>query len=502
MRRLVTGTAGLVVALGLSLGAQEPAEGPPPQSQEEGAEETQQEDPPKPAPQPQPQPDAQEGQGPAKEEPAPEKPPPAEPAPSTPKEPPQDGGATPEAAAPTKSAAPAKPPAAAPAHPAVTWPLSIETLDLHLRGLAETHPEIARLEVLGTSAGGREILALRLGLGAETPEQEKPVLLLVDHQGPASAGAEALVELAWRLSVEATRDERTRNLLTRAHLVLVPALDPDVRAAVESTPPAVRFEQNFPSGWQPDSMRPGSGRTSLSKPETLAAARFLAGLKGCAVLLGFVAPAPRGAPYAGASVPGGDREVFARLGAALALDGARPLVPWYELGSPGGGLFDFAYQARGIYPLLFQLPAEDQLAAGGLTAFADEVSARVLRCLALLPRIEVTQESVERLASDTWQLDVRVQNVGIVPTSSALARREPLADVSLRLDGAKLIASARGPDFTDAALQSSAPVSAGTLAGGESRVLRLFLEGPSGAQVQVTTRSLWAGSDTLRVTLP
>ena len=216
---------------------------------------------------------------------------------------------------------------------------------------------------------------------------------------------------------------------------------------------------------------------------------------------------PRGVPYADAEVPDSDREVFARLVAALELDGAPPLVPWFDLGSPGGGLYDFAYQARGIYPLIVPLPAEEALASGALEGFSAQVVARVLRCLTLLPRVEIAQEGLERLASDTWQLDVRIQNVGIVPTSSAVARhREPLADVVLRLDGAKLVATAKRPssgqDYTDASFQVRAPLSGGTLAGGEGRWLRLFLEASSGGEVRVTAVSSWAGSDAIQVVLP
>jgi zinc carboxypeptidase len=415
--------------------------------------------------------------------------------------PPPLAEATPVESAPAPAVEPARP-----APPAVTWPLTIEGIEQHLRGIAAAHPGVAALEVVGKSAGGREILALRLGTRGDGQPAERPVLLLADHQGPTSAGPEAMLTLAWQVAEEFERDENVRMLFSRATLVLAPALDPDARA-VGAVRAGVHFERNFPSGWQPESMRPGSGRTSLSQPESLAAARYLANLKGCAVLLGFVPPAPRGAPYAEAELPAADREVFAKLCAALELAGSQPLVPWFELGSPGGTLFDFAYQARGIYPLAFVLPAEDELAAGGMPAFTAEVSARVLRCLTLLPRVELEQEALERLASDTWQLDVRIQNVGIVPTSSALARhRDPLADVALRLDGAKLVATAKKPSsaaaWTDASFQARPSLSGGTLAGGEGRFLRLILEAGPGVEVRVTAASLWAGSDLLQLTLP
>jgi hypothetical protein len=405
----------------------------------------------------------------------------------------------------------------------VTWPLSIDALTTHLRGIAESHPEVAVLTTLGQSAGGREILALELGARGEGAGDARPVLFLFDYQGASSAGPEAMIALAWQLVDDFGHDERVRALLAQTRLVLAPALDPDLRA-VEPAPAAdaqsagttqsagarrarVSFERNFPSGWQPDALRAGSGRVSLSEPESLCAARTFANLRGCAVVLGFTPSAPRGQPYPGAELPAADHEVFQKLGAALELEGARPLVPWYELASGGGGPFDFAYQARGMYPFAFTLPSEEELAAGGLAPFEGDVRARVLRCLALLPRVEIAQEGLERLAPDTWQLDVRLQNVGTVPTTSALAsHREPLVDVVLEVAGAKLLATARKPangaDYTDPSFQVRPPLSAGTLAGGEARWLRLMLEAASGAEVRVTASSPWAGRASLRVTLP
>jgi hypothetical protein len=420
--------------------------------------------------------------------------------------------AKPAAEAGAGSAAPAEPAVPTPprlGHPAVNWPLDAAAIGQHMHGIADSFETVAALEILGHSQGGLEILALRLGL-REEQASERPALLLVDAQGTSSAGPEAMLELAWNLAGRFESDERVRALLTRTSLVIVPALDPDARSGAatgaSTTGPTPGFDRNFPSGWQPEAVRPGSGRIPLARPETLTAARFLANLRGCAVMLGFTSAAPRREPYPGAELPAADREVFAKLGAALDLDGASPLVPWFELGSPGGSLFDFAYQARGIYPLFFVLPPEDELAAGD-AAFRAQVAARVERCLTLLPRVELAQEGLERVASDTWQLDVRIQNVGIVPTSSALARhREPQADVALRLQGAKLVATAKKPDssapYTEASFQVRAPLSGGTLAGGEGRWLRLFLEAAPGAEVRVMASSPWAGGSTVVVALP
>jgi hypothetical protein len=385
-------------------------------------------------------------------------------------------------------------------HPTVAWPMSAEALVEHLRLIASAHPECAKLETLGTSAAGRPILALRLGASGPAP-----VLFLAEHRGSASAAPEALVEVAWRLAESFQKDEGVRALLTASALVLAPALDPDRRAAGE--PPAVRFELNFPSGWQPESVRPGAGRTSLSKPEALAVARYLAELSSASIVLGFTERLPRGAAYAGAQQPEADRAVHENLRAALELPGVGAPVPWFELGSPGGGLLDFAYQARGLFALALPLPGEDQLVAGAAASYVEPLQIWVTKCLTLLPRIELAEEGLERLASDTWQLDVRIRNAGLVPTQSAVLRaRERAADVALELAGAKLVATAKKPTpeapYTDASFQAKSPLSAGTLAGGEGRWLRLILEAQSGAAVSVASGSLWAGKDKLELVLP
>src|SRR5204863_3389143 len=103
-------------------------------------------------------------------------------------------------------------------------------------------------------------------------------------------------------------------------------------------------------------------------------------------VFGFASLAPASALYAGAQLPSEDKDVLARLGAALELAGAAPLVPWSEHAS-GGGFLDFAYEARGIYPLLVLVPSAEELATGALANFTHALDARVRHALALLPRV-------------------------------------------------------------------------------------------------------------------
>lgn len=401
-------------------------------------------------------------------------------------------------------------PPAAPPRPPVVWPLDAAGVAAHLAEICARYPELARQRSIGRSAQGRELLVLTLGSATDPRALDRPALVLADYQGPAAAGAELGVELAWRVCERFASDEGLRALLSDSALLIAPALDPDRRAGGEAAAKAVAFERNFPLGWQPHALRPGSGRIPLSEPETLAAVRFLSEQHNAAVLLGIAAPEPATGPFQGAELPDEDRVVFQRLCAALELSGQPPVSPWFELGSPGGGFFDFAYQARGIYPLALPPPGEELLAGEGLAAWLDATSARALTCLAQLPRVRASQVGLERLDNEQWQLDVRLENAGLVPTRSALGRRRGQGgEIELLLRGAKLVATASrtagGASYLEASFheaQESGALGCGTLLGGEDRFLRLVLAAAAGSRVELTGGASWAGTTRLEVVLP
>jgi hypothetical protein len=388
--------------------------------------------------------------------------------------------------------------------PAVVWPLSAEGIEEHLVGIERAHPECATLETIGVSTSGREIRVLRLGVREK--QATRPTLFLADHRGRDSAGPEAMLTLAWRLADNFSRDEDLRALFGRTTLVLAPSLDPDVRAEAGEARSGARFELNFPSGWQPESLRAGAGRISLCTKESLAVASFLANWKGCTALIGFAPRTPRGAPYAQAELPAADRETFARFAAALSGLGGPALAPWSECAAIGGSVFDFAYQARGIYPFLFELPLEEALFGTGAGEFASGVEVAVRGALELLPRLVISLTGLERVAADTWRVDVSLENTGLLPTSSALARRrEAFSDLLLAVEGAKLFAVDRKgePDrpYADASFEVRSPLFAGTLEGGERRAYSLFLEGTEGSAAEVRVTSPCAGEAFLAVEL-
>lgn len=402
-----------------------------------------------------------------------------------------------------------EPAPAAPARPTFDHPLSIDEIHAAMRELAARHPELVALESIGRSAGGRELLVLTLSDLAAGPARDKPALLVVDHLPAAGVfGAEVALELAWTLAQSFAADPAVRALLRETALVVAPALDPDARAD-GAAPGVVVFDLNFPLGWQPETLRKGSGSTPMARPETQAAVAFLERQRHVVLALGVGANTLRGAPYPGAELPAEDRAVLETLAAGEVPEGGPRLVPWHQLGSPGGGLMDYAYQARGIYPLALAAPGEEELARAGLAGWVRAAATRAAALLTALPRLSIVQEGLERLAPGLWQLDVRLQNSGAVPTLSGLGRgRMKAGEITLGVRGAKLVATARraasGASYVDAAFlgaEQEGRVPSGTLAGGEGRWLRLLLEGEAGAQVEIGARSAWTADARLTLVL-
>lgn len=103
----------------------------------------------------------------------------------------------------------------------------VEDVPGRLRALAAEHPGRARLEQVGRSLAGREILALRLG----PAEGEPPALLVVGGlDGRRLGDSQALLLLAERLLSEA--EPAAAATFAEASLTLVPLANPDGAAAL------------------------------------------------------------------------------------------------------------------------------------------------------------------------------------------------------------------------------------------------------------------------------
>ena len=388
--------------------------------------------------------------------------------------------------------------------------LEYSEIENALDGLALRAGDQGTLETIGHSRGGRAIRVLSL-TAPGTPRSDKPALMAVGFGRIGHAyGAEAVLAFG-SLLVENAQVEPYASLLTDHVVMLAPALDPDLRAPDTEGPDETRFDLNFPLGWRPGSLRPGAGDFPLSEVEALAAARFLGRLSNLVLIVG-VEDGTREArarpasteeqgysPWPGAKLPDSDARVFEALVGADAR-GAE-LRPWSRLGSLGGGFFDYAFQSFGVYPVAWTAPPTPG-SAQALADWTEDVARRTAGLLFSLPRVRIERDELTELAPGLWQLDVAVRNAGSIPTLSALGdERLASGGLMLSLSGAKLVATARrdGPDepYQLAHLHAADEgVSIGglLLGGGETRWLRLIVEGEAGATLELNAASARAGS--------
>ena len=193
-------------------------------------------------------------------------------------------------------------------------PLYAEDIAASLTALARAHPRLTVLESIGVSDQGREIQVLTITDPETGPAAVKPGLLAAGFEPPGTtAGAEAVLAFGWTLLERAEEDPEVALLLQDHAVLLAPALDPDARAENTSDDfergSPVSFDRNFPLGWQPDTLRPGSGAFPLSKRETLAVAEFLDRHPTLVLIVGGARAASEGSrPWAGAELPQGGRE--------------------------------------------------------------------------------------------------------------------------------------------------------------------------------------------------
>ncbi len=111
-----------------------------------------------------------------------------------------------------------------------------------LRALAAKSPREAAVVSLGSSAGGRELPALRIAApGPVDPDKRPGVFVSANLEGIAPAGTEAALRVAEKLLAKlASRDAAVSGLLSRKTVWVGPLLNPDAAARTFASP---RFDR-------------------------------------------------------------------------------------------------------------------------------------------------------------------------------------------------------------------------------------------------------------------
>lgn len=98
--------------------------------------------------------------------------------------------------------------------------------DAILRGYAERYSSLARIEVVGKSGAGREIIALRIAGGKETGDRPAVILMAAHHASELLTLDYALDAVQWLLEGYA-RNPRARRLVDALEIWVIPVVNPD-----------------------------------------------------------------------------------------------------------------------------------------------------------------------------------------------------------------------------------------------------------------------------------
>ena len=108
--------------------------------------------------------------------------------------------------------------------------LAHEQLNGRLRALADAHPALAEVHLVGRSRGEREILALRLAAG-EVENARPAILVIANMDGPQVFSSAVALTLAERLADEYGADDETSAFLDSTTLYVLPRVNPDAAEA-------------------------------------------------------------------------------------------------------------------------------------------------------------------------------------------------------------------------------------------------------------------------------
>jgi hypothetical protein len=358
------------------------------------------------------------------------------------------------------------------------------------RGLAGRFADLAARHPDHAVAGGIPIdgmLAPLLTLGGRTgPGPDgRPALLFAGWGDQASV--DTALALAGRLLEPAQR-----SLLDRATVYLLPVLGPAPELGTAPVP-----ARNFPVGWRPETVIPGSGPYPLAAPQARALAEFLQGRDNLVVLLA-LADGPCTGPEVSAILADAYRAELARL-RAPAQAGGPVLAPSSLCPATAAS---YAWAACGVFPARIDEPQVlDALARPLALARAGAA----LEAVRSLPHLVVSDPTVEVLSARQVRVDLRVENTGALPTRSASAAAfGHAAPVELIVEGAAVLACASGVGGAVPSVQAprAGRFPLGDIPGEGAIEVCLVLAVDHGTEVQLVFSAPRAGAVTRSVVVP
>jgi hypothetical protein len=244
---------------------------------------------------------------------------------------------------------------------------------------------------------------------------------------------------------------------------------------------------------------PGSGPYPLSDPSSRALALLLQARANLVVLLALRPP-----PCTGPEVEGifadGYRDELRRLRPPGSLETLeRPVLAACSL-CPATAA-SYAWAARGVFPAwIAEPPVLDDMARSRARARA----AAVLDALRALPGLALGEPAIQVLRPGQIRLDLRVENVGLLPTRGAAAASRHTDAVVLSVEGAQVLACAAGPVGVEPDVQRErgGRYVLGNIPGGGALAVRLVLAVEPGAEVKLTCSAPRAGSAARTVPIP
>lgn len=124
-----------------------------------------------------------------------------------------------------------------------------EEVNALLKSLAAENPQLAQLIVLGKSAAGKEILALRLAAqpkGSTDPEKRPAVFVSANIEGAHLIGTEAALKLIEKFIHGSASDKSIAQLLEKRTIYVAPLLNPDGAQAFFASPRVEKWANSRP----------------------------------------------------------------------------------------------------------------------------------------------------------------------------------------------------------------------------------------------------------------